>query len=269
VSDNQAHLKRLAEIWQAELAKWALPLPRPGTNLPSPFRLDPNRFTPSPTGDDDRRVQLITEVVSKARRSNEVITLLDIGAGAGSSLANIHTLFDHVHAMEVDNEMADRLDVSLSTLRGDRSFDIYRGRFPEDCPSLHGITVVNASNVIYNVGDVLPFLTQLDVLASTLVVIELTLHHPFYPSNEAFQHFHALSRPDQPTATDLFQIAIELGFAAHLESYPLSYRRTSTTISGLMTRLSLSQDRTSELEEFLQATPPPPNPSLLLWWLKS
>ena len=268
MQQKRSHLERITDTWKRELAEWALPTLSNNGTASSPFRLDPTRFTPAPATNDDRRVLLITEIVRGHSRQGEPMTLLDVGAGAGSSLGGVHELFDHVHAIEVNNQMVQGLRISLESLRSTETFTIYSGVFPEDCPALGTVNVVNASNVVYNVGEILPFLHRLDSLASTLVVIELTLHHPFYPSNEAFEYFHALPRPNHPSATDLYQIALELGFPAHLESYPPTYRRTTTTLDGMMTRLSLPESRRSELENFLLATPPPPNPSLLLWWSK-
>lgn len=261
----------LAERWAKDLQAWALPPEITNQSPVSNFRLDPSRFAPGDAREGDIRTSLIKEAAQRLKSNgnrNTGLSLIDVGAGAGSSLSGIHGSFDQVVALEANSHMASALVRNLSNLRDETSFQVHQGTFPSDFSDLAPADVVNASNVVYNVGDITDFLRSLDRLSNHLVVIEATLRHPFYPSNPAFQKFWALDRPSTPTGADLLEICRTMGFPAESRAYPPQYSRGGMSAEGLRTRLGLPESRNQEVEEYLIEYEQPQNPSVLLWWEK-
>ena len=79
--------------------------------------------------------------------------------------------------------------------------------------------VVTAHHVVYNVGDVVPFLRALDAHARHRVVIEMPDHHPLTPMSDAWRHFWQLERPVDPTPSDLLDVLDGIGVRAQRESW--------------------------------------------------
>lgn len=261
----------LAEQWAKDLQRWALPSEITNQSPVSNFRLDPSRFAPGDALVGDIRTRLVEEVAQRLKggeKRGAGLSLIDVGAGAGSSLSGIHQSFAQVVALEANSHMVSALEENLANLREEGSFQVHEGTFPDDFSHLPSADVVNASNVVYNVGDIMGFLRSLDRLADHLVVIEATLRHPFYPSNPAFYKFWALDRPSTPTGADLLEICRTLGFPVELQAYPPQYSRGGMSAEGLRTRLGLPESRSREVEDYLATEEQPLNPSVLLWWEK-
>ncbi len=237
----------------------------------SPFQLDPSTFSPDEQITQDRRLEIIQESLnlleSKQQNKSEGATLIDVGAGAGSSLAPIRKPFSHITCIEGAPNMALALTENLGKLYPDPSmYEVVEGRFPEISEIVDPATVVNCSNVIYNTTDPVKFLQTLDSLAETLVIVEATLRHPFYRTNFAFEHFWGLTRPTTPTISDVFEIATALGFRPHLESLEPTHQRGIMSFDGIAQRLGLDEARLPELKQYLDNNPMPENPSVLIWW---
>ena len=55
--------------------------------------------------------------------------------------------------------------------------------------------VVVCHHVVYNVADIVPFLTALATHARLAVVLELTSRHPQVAWSDAWRHFWGIERP--------------------------------------------------------------------------
>src|SRR5664280_2505806 len=79
--------------------------------------------------------------------------------------------------------------------------------------------VVVCHHVLYNVGDLAPFLVELNGHAERRVVIELTDRHPQSDLSPLWRAIHGIDRPTVPTATDAANVAISLGYDAQVERF--------------------------------------------------
>jgi hypothetical protein len=190
--------------------------------------------------------------------------LIDIGSAAGSSIGALVDEFDQITCVEANPAMADALRKATNDANLAGKVTVVEGVFPEVASRLRPADVVNASNVVYNVASLAPFLDAMDRLARSLLVIELTGYHPLWSANEAFRYFYQIERPRNPTAIDLFSIIALDHPDAMLESYPLVYRRRPFSLAALRTRLGFDESRDSELEAFVDDHPLPQNPSMLI-----
>jgi hypothetical protein len=268
---NGSYLEELDDRWNKEILTWAIPQNVVSKFQRPPFHLDPGTFAPRDQKVTDRRLEIIKDRVlaKKAadKKDKTPLTLIDVGAGAGSSLAPIREPFSKITCIEGAPHMAKALRDNLALMYSDSSrYEVVEGIFPDIASTVRPASVVNCSNVVYNVVRLIPFLEALNDLARDLVLLEATLRHPFYRSNPAFKYFWDLDRPNQPTAADIFEATCALGFDPKFESLPLDYRRSTMSIEAMATRLGLGEDRFEELEQFMATSPTPENPSVIIWW---
>ncbi len=268
---NNSYLNTLDERWNSAILEWAIPESVLSNFKASPFQLDPSTFSPTETPAQDRRLEIVLETLNLSTsdhpKKSKSPTLIDVGAGAGSSLAPIREPFSHVTCIEGAPHMAHALAENLRDMYPDPSmYTVVEGRFPEISKMVEPATVVNCSNVIYNVTNPVEFLQTLDSLATDLVIVEATLRHPFYRTNFAFEHFWSLVRPTTPTISDVFEIATALGYRPRLESLEPTHQRGHMSLEGMAQRLGLTEERIVELKQYLDNNPMPDNPSALIWW---
>src|SRR5438067_1792139 len=78
------------------------------------------------------------------------------------------------------------------------------GRWPEVAPQAGRASVVVCGHVLYNVADLMPFLSALNDAAERRVVVEITRSHPRNRAleRELWRHFWNLERPQGPTLED-------------------------------------------------------------------
>ncbi len=272
-SANQRYLNTLEERWNKSILEWAIPENILSEFKTSPFRLDPSTFSPDEPSATDRRLEIIKETLRDRGNNDSTVvanlTLIDVGAGAGSSLAPIRSPFKQVTCVEEASHMCQALQQNLANMYETASmYRIVQGRFPEVAKDIEPANVVNCSNVIYNVTDPAKFIRTLNDLATDLVILEATIRHPFYRTNDAFKHFWNLERPVTPTITDVFEITTALHYEPYLESLPSTYRRGVMSLEGVAQRLGLDETRLPELQRYIENNPMPENPSVLIWWRK-
>ena len=246
-----SRLAGLLDKWRADLAAWAIPESITAGITDSPWVLPRQVFV--------RRADRLTRKPGGAsyEREREALapagTVLDIGSGAGAACLPLAPLATTVTAVDTERDMltllaerAAKAGLDLRTVHGGWP-DVARQVAPADLVTCH--------HVLYNVPEVLPFLTALTSHAHRRVVVELTAAHPLTSLNSLWLRFHGLRRPTAPTAADLLAILAEAGVSAgHTEwSRPAEadYADFDELVDVTRRRLCLPADRTSEVEAAL------------------
>ena len=251
-----------AEMWRRDLAAWAIPdeilhqAPEsPWIHPPELFDL-PELITASPSHDRAREA-LGTEA-----------SVLDIGCGGG--IATFALVPDVRRAVGVDHQAAmlamyqrnaGRLGIPVTTVAGD---------WPDVAAQTPKCDVAAVHHVVYNVGDIVPFLVAANNLARNRVVLEFPTAHPLSTMSEAWRHFWSLERPKDPTPQDLVEVLKELGVTPRLELWdgPMRTEHDLSQAARFMRiRLCLPEDREEEVRRFLEVSQLPQVRSLAtLWW---
>jgi hypothetical protein len=92
------------------------------------------------------------------------------------------------------------------------------GEWPAVAFGVSSAEVVVCRNVVYNVADIVPFITALSTHAANRVVVELTLLHPSVALAPLWQHFWNLPRPNGPDAELFREVVTDLGYEATVET---------------------------------------------------
>src|SRR2546423_12318015 len=85
------------------------------------------------------------------------------------------------------------------------------GLWPDVAGHVGPADVVVCHHVLYNVGDLVPFVVALTDHARRRVVVEITADHPQATLNPLWERFHGNVRPTRPTAVDAGAVAPDLG----------------------------------------------------------
>jgi 2-polyprenyl-3-methyl-5-hydroxy-6-metoxy-1,4-benzoquinol methylase len=241
----------LLDEWRADLAAWAIPEDITARAAESPWVLPRQVFA--------RRADRMTREPEGASydREREALApagaVLDVGSGAGAACLPLAPLATTVTAVDTDRDML----TLLAERAAQAGLDLHavHGGWPAVAAQVPPADVVTCHHVVYNVPDVLPFLTALTSHARRRVVVELTTVHPLTSLNPLWLRFHGLRRPTRPTAADLLVILAEAGVTAgHTEwSRPAEadYASFAELVDVTRRRLCLPADRTSEVEAAL------------------
>jgi hypothetical protein len=130
--------------------------------------------------------------------------------------------------------------------------------------------VVVCRHVVYNVGDLAPFLAALDAHARRRVVVELTERHPQSDLSPLWKTIHGLDRPTRPTATDAADVAGALGYDVHVEPFeePSLWHAwpRHERIALARRRLCVGPGHDVEIGSYLDQTADLPRQVVTLWW---
>ena len=239
------------ERWRAELAGWAIPdeilAAAPGSPWGFPTELFRTRAE-RPPADPSATTRIALEALGTGG------DVLDVGVGGGATslpLAGVATRITGV------DESADMLGGFLASA-SDAGVEAgaVEGRWPDASPDAPAADVVVCGHVLYNVGDLEPFVRALDAHARRRVVVELTSTHPLVWMGDLWRRFHGLERPTGPSA-DLAVGAIrELGIEVRREdearvSRSGGFERREDAIAFIRRRLCLPADRDADVAEAL------------------
>lgn len=253
-----------ADHWRQSLHAWAIPDEILAAAKESPWIHPPELFM----------VPDVIESSPSHDRAREAIqvggSVLDVGCGPGIAAfaltppAQYVVGVDHQSSMlAAFRENAEPRGVSCVTIEGS---------WPGVAEETPDADVVTAHHVVYNVGDIVPFLQALDRHARVRVVLELPDHHPLAPMAPAWQHFWQLERPLAPTSSDLVNVLDELGIRAHRQAWrgaPRAEQNAERAAHFLRIRLCLPESREIEVREFLSARPESSARELsTIWWDK-
>ena len=194
-------------------------------------------------------------------------SLLDVGAGAGAASLPLCPPGAAVTAVDQSPDML----AAFAALAGQAKI-LHRevqGRWPDVAGEVGPVDVVVCHHVLYNVGDLAPFLEALTAKARIRVVVEITAHHPQSSLNELWRHFHGSSRPAGPTAEDAAAVARDLGYDVGFEQWDAPPRwngpeHRDHLVAFTRRRLCLPAERDAEVAALLPDHGPRPHATV--WW---
>jgi SAM-dependent methyltransferase len=251
-----------AERWRRSLDAWALPADVLAAAEESPWIHPPVLF----------QVPDVIESSPSHDRAREAVpergTVLDVGCGGGVAAFALTPPATHVIGVDQQAEMLVMFQVNAES-HGVTGSTI-EGLWPDVASATPHADVVTAHHVVYNVGDVVPFLLALDDHARVRVVLEMPDHHPLAPMSGAWRHFWHLERPMGPTPSDLLDVLEEVGIKAYREQWrgPMRVEQNEEQAAHFMrVRLCLPASREGEVRDFLVSQPESTVRELsTIWW---
>jgi SAM-dependent methyltransferase len=132
-------------------------------------------------------------------------SILDIGAGTGRASLPLARRGHTVTAVERNPGMLEGLRVETKDL----GVTVVRGSWPEVAATVPVHDVALCAHVVYDVGEIGPFLDAMVGHSRCGVVIEMTESHPWSGLTPYYQSLHGLDRPTGPTVADLAAVVEE------------------------------------------------------------
>jgi SAM-dependent methyltransferase len=250
--------------WKEDLASWAVPQEivdqaevAPWFHPTTLFAL-PEVIWNSPSHD-------------KAREAMpENGTVLDIGCGGGIAAFAIAPPAKKLIGVDHQPEMLEMFAKNAK----DRNLEseVIEGFWPAVADKTPMADVVTCHHVVFNVGEIKPFVEALDSHARKRVVMELPMVHPMTSRSSGWKHFWNLDRPTSPTADDFMEVLKEIGINANIEKFTgkiLLDEGEDDRVEYTRMRLCLPKSRIAEVREFLENNPGPTERELaVVWWDK-
>jgi SAM-dependent methyltransferase len=242
-----------AGAWAAALARWAIPdeilaqAPEsPWSCIPADFAVDGAGTVETPSTPLEREVLPIGG------------TVLDVGCGGGrASLALAPPAF---LITGIDENPAMLAQLTRTARARGVGTSTQLGRWPDVASAAPIADVVVCHHVVYNVADIVPFLTALTTHARLAVVLELTRCHPQVAWSDAWRHFWGIERPTGPTADDLIAIVRNLGWSPETWRHQRPaddnpFLDSDRAVRSTLRRLCLTAERAAEVAIYLEEHP--------------
>lgn len=132
--------------------------------------------------------------------------VLDVGAGRGRASLPLARDGCRLVAVEKDEGMAGGLEEDAAGM----AVRIVRGRWPDVARHVGPVEVAMCAHVVYDVADLVPFLSAMVERATRGVVVELTETHPWSPLGPWYHALHGIDLPDGPTVDDFARVMEEV-----------------------------------------------------------
>ena len=210
------------------------------------------------------------------RRALEALTtggaVLDVGAGRCAMSVPLRPPAQRIVAVDSALAMLENSPADVTIL----------GRWPDVAAQAGQASVVVCGHVLYNVADLMPFVTALNDAATRRVVVEITRSHPRNRSleRELWRHFWNLERPEGPTWEDAVAVMREGGIEPKVELWESQQRggfhSLEELVSWMRRTVCLDPGREDEVSAIvLQHTAerdglwrlsPEPRALTTLWW---
>lgn len=254
--------------WAEALSAWAIPDDILAAAPESPWSFDPDSFVAMTRGALARR----TPTPTRQRALEELPdsgTVIDVGAGTGAASLPLAPRAGRVVAVDRSAAMlagfaalADEVGIAHREIIGD---------WPDVAPQAGEGEVVVCAHVLYNVPDLAAFASALTCFARRRVVCEISASHPQSALNPLWERFHALRRPQRPTASDAVEVLREAGLDVRIDRWTAPERwidlDRSQAVAQARRRLCLPVDREPEVDAALGAPPRlAPAEMATLWW---
>lgn len=262
-----AAAREASSHWSRQLAAWAIPEAIMAAAPESPWGFPPRQFALS-----TQRALIDQEFTPSRRRATEAVpvggSVLDVGAGGGAASLPLAPPAGEIVAVDESQAMLD-VFVEGAERRGVRHSEIL-GRWPDISPESSQAEVVVCHHVVYNVGDLAPFLVALNDHAKLRVVVELTDRHPQSDLSPLWRTIHGIDRPTGPRAANAAEVAIALGYDVHVERFdkPSLWHEwpRDERIAFARRRLCASPDHDAKISEYLDRTAGQNRGLVTLWW---
>lgn len=256
MTDDAAPLFPAAQRWEELLSGWGVPEEILSQAPESPWFHDPRRFAVDDTLERDSL---------SARWAREVLppvggTVLDVGCGGGRSAVPLVPPATELIGVDSSGAMLDQFVAAAADVGVARR--TVHGEWPDVAAHTPVADVVICHHVVYNVGEIVPFVVALTDHARLAVVVELPVAHPMSAWAPAWEHFWGLTRPVGPTADDFVAVLRELGIDAEIEvghrgALSAAAADPELFVSTSRRRLCLPSDRDDEIGAWLEEHPPP------------
>jgi SAM-dependent methyltransferase len=256
-----------ARRWREDLDSWAIPPEILDAAPESPWGCPPGLFTRAAQDALDKQAAAPTPSLRRALEAlPEGGSVLDVGAGGGAASLPLCPPAAAVTAVDQSPQMLERF-ADLAERQGIQHREV-EGLWPDVGGQVGPLDVVVCNHVLYNVGDLVPFVTALTDHARRRVVVEITAMHPQALLNPLWEHFHGVARPTRPRADDAVAVLCDLGLKVGVEEFdgPLRWHDHphDELVAFTRRRLCLPPERDPEVAALLP--PPVPRPHVVLWW---
>jgi SAM-dependent methyltransferase len=261
-----------APRWREDLDSWAIPPEILAVAPETPWSCPTGLFTRSAEEAVAGRVALDAARSSPSlRRALEALpdggSVLDVGAGGGAASLPLCPPGAAVTAVDQSPGMLGAF-ADLAQRQGIDHREV-EGLWPDVAGTVGPADVVVCHHVLYNVGDLVPFVEALTSHARRRVVVEITAQHPQASLNPLWEHFHGVARPTRPTAADAAAVLRDLGYDVGMEPFEAPPRwhedHRAEMVAFTRRRLCLPAERDPEVAALLEPSPGP-RPHVTLWW---
>ena len=257
-----------ARRWREDLDSWAIPPEILAAAPESPWGCPTGLFALAAR---EAVAATPAERFPSQRRALEVLPdggwILDVGAGGGAASLPLCPPGASVAAVDQSAGMLAAF-ASLAEDRGVAHAEV-EGLWPDVAGKVGPADVVVGHHVLYNVGDLVPFVAALTDHARLRVVVEITAVHPQSLLNPLWAHFHGIVRPTRPTAEDAAAVLRDLGLDISVEEFarPLRWANADRRehVAFARRRLCLPAERDDEVDAVLDGSPGL-RPHVTLWW---
>jgi SAM-dependent methyltransferase len=242
---------RALDRWRRELAEWAIPDEIVAAAPESPWGFSPQLYLSRATA-SPRAPTATTRIALDALGTGGEV--LDVGVGGGATSLPLAAAATRISGVDESADMF--VGFLASAHEAGIEAGPVEGRWPDASPDAPSADVVVCGHVLYNVGELEPFVRALDAHARHRVVVEITSAHPLVWMADLWRRLHGLERPTGPSADLAVDAIAELGVEVRREDearVPRSggFERRGDAIAFIRRRLCLSADRDAELAEAL------------------
>jgi SAM-dependent methyltransferase len=237
--------------WRDQLAGWAIPEEILARAPESPWGFPVGLFRSRARRAGDRPATPSNR--EAARFLPPGGSVLDVGAGGGAASLPLAGVAGRLVGVDESPEMVASF-LAAAEAAGVPAEGV-EGRWPEVAGRVAPADVVVCHHVLYNVGDLAPFVEALTGHARRRVVAELTERHPLVALGPLWRRFHGLDRPAGPSADDAVAALAALGLGVDRQDWETTDRLGFDDLGELVAftrrRLCLPADRDPEVAEAL------------------
>jgi hypothetical protein len=152
--------------------------------------------------------------------------VLDVGAGRCAMSLPLRPSARRIIAVDSSAPMLENSPADRTVL----------GRWPDVAEAAGPAAIVVCGHVLYNVPDLVPFVTALTRTARRRVVVEITASHPRNrePERTVWKHFWDLVRPTGPSWEDARDVIRETGIEPAVEMWETDQRGSFPSLEYLV-----------------------------------